>query len=947
MYDEDDKGFKVQEFVAHSTKANCLCFGPKSNQVLATGGEDYKVNIWRVGNVSNIWTLGQNKSPIESLCFDSDEQCIVSGAMNGSLKVFDLNEGRLVRNLGSHPVNVRSLQYHPYGEFIVSGSVDCTMKVWDVRNKSCIQTYNGHTKEVTCVRFSPDGKWVASSSKDGQILLWDLVAGKLINSIKLQPTYVRKFEFNPSEFTLAAATSMRTVKFWDLETMQPMFNTTPESNQIQALSFSTLGTAICTAAKDSLKVWDLDPNLHMNMAIDTGWDKIEDMRISNNFQLVAGSCISNFVSVWTVDLEEFLSSPYDDDESWDAPSEDNITASADAVDRGGGRGGEEDSTADAKHSGNEIAPVAVDNNLDKVREQLAKLSSDLGLPPSASTCNGDGVAASAGNRASVAADSKGEEDLSGRYRHQHHQHQHLQYPSGASQRLRSDSKTSTGYDMDSNDGDDSDSYKSERAGSSTARGGGGSSVADSGAKTALSDIPEVVWDSGELSKEEMATSMGESFWKRFKESSQQQHRDLEAIVSGGGGAAAAADVRAGKGSQSHTTYGIEDHEEAIEEQLLVNPQGSGEDAKEEIPGVPSPAQMSVHEELGMSDAELAQMLPGPSYGAAAAGAGGSSAHVSSTSPPAAAASKQQQHHQQQRAAAGVRYSPLTQAHASPPPPTAATAAAVDAVPLLPNRKAPTPTFPRYRAPHTPSASSSASASALDNITVAVPNASPPHSLEVVGNRHLRNHVQQQQNDDVQQQRKCDDLLDSLVDDNGPVKSNLAQRLASLRVLRQLWSKGDVLEAIEHLTILSDAVPHNGANLVTLADFFNAIELKGNGLSLDSCMSLLPILEQMLLTSDGWTSEHITFAIFRSLSSLAHSFGELIRSTRSIITAGGPAAGGVDLSREARLNKCNTCHAVFSRTSDCIPMVQRKFKASTTIMDVLDTYSNQCHRYFLV
>lgn len=43
-------------------------------------------------------TLGQNKSPIESLCFDSEEQYVVSGAMNGSLKVFDLNEdGKLAR----------------------------------------------------------------------------------------------------------------------------------------------------------------------------------------------------------------------------------------------------------------------------------------------------------------------------------------------------------------------------------------------------------------------------------------------------------------------------------------------------------------------------------------------------------------------------------------------------------------------------------------------------------------------------------------------------------------------------------------------------------------------------------------------------------------------------------------------------------------------------------
>ena len=106
--------------------------------------------------------MGNNKSSIESLCFSDEEQCVVSGAMSGSIKVFDLNVGKLVRSLRGHQVNTCTLDYHPYGEFIVSGSSDTSMKVWDVRQKTCIQTYSGHEKEVTCVRFSPDGRWVAS-----------------------------------------------------------------------------------------------------------------------------------------------------------------------------------------------------------------------------------------------------------------------------------------------------------------------------------------------------------------------------------------------------------------------------------------------------------------------------------------------------------------------------------------------------------------------------------------------------------------------------------------------------------------------------------------------------------------------------------------------------------------------------------------------------------------
>lgn len=129
MHFDSDESYKTHEFAAHGTKVNCISFGPKSQQVLATGGEDCKVNIWTASNATNIWTLSQNRSPIECVGFDSNEQYVVSGAMNGSIKVFDLNEGRLARSLGGHNTNTCVLRYHPFCDFVASGSIDSSMKV--------------------------------------------------------------------------------------------------------------------------------------------------------------------------------------------------------------------------------------------------------------------------------------------------------------------------------------------------------------------------------------------------------------------------------------------------------------------------------------------------------------------------------------------------------------------------------------------------------------------------------------------------------------------------------------------------------------------------------------------------------------------------------------------------------------------------------------------------
>lgn len=42
----------TEEFVAHKANVNCLAMGHKSNQVLATGGDDKKVNLWAIGRQS-------------------------------------------------------------------------------------------------------------------------------------------------------------------------------------------------------------------------------------------------------------------------------------------------------------------------------------------------------------------------------------------------------------------------------------------------------------------------------------------------------------------------------------------------------------------------------------------------------------------------------------------------------------------------------------------------------------------------------------------------------------------------------------------------------------------------------------------------------------------------------------------------------------------------------
>lgn len=175
-----------------------------------------------------------------------------------------------------------------------------------MRSKNCLQTYTGHDKEITCVRFSPDGRWVASSAKDGQLHIWDIVAGKNLQSFKSGPsTHVTTFEFNPVELLLAAVTSSRTVRLWDLETMQLMSSTPPDSSHVKAICFANDDkSTFCSATKDSLKLWSWDSAVKLIGSVDVPWDRVVELKTTSDNSIIGGSFMSNFVSIWTVSLDD-------------------------------------------------------------------------------------------------------------------------------------------------------------------------------------------------------------------------------------------------------------------------------------------------------------------------------------------------------------------------------------------------------------------------------------------------------------------------------------------------------------------------------------------------------------------------------------------------------------------------------------------------------------------
>ena len=92
---------------------------------------------------------------------------------------------QVVPNLAS---TASSLSFSADSKLLLSGDQDGTVKLWDVSSGRLLRTFARHSREVQYVEFLEDNKRIISASKDKTIKIWDTETGELLHAAELQST---------------------------------------------------------------------------------------------------------------------------------------------------------------------------------------------------------------------------------------------------------------------------------------------------------------------------------------------------------------------------------------------------------------------------------------------------------------------------------------------------------------------------------------------------------------------------------------------------------------------------------------------------------------------------------------------------------------------------------------------------------------------------------------
>ncbi|HTU88880.1 MAG TPA: hypothetical protein VMF69_02175, partial [Gemmataceae bacterium] len=181
---------------------------------VVTAGDDGKIKLWNAGNGANERTLEGGRKGVHALAVSRNNVLLAAGGGDGSVRVFALNDGRLLAEIKA-PGVIRNLAFAPNSQTLAAACSPAegvgVLQTWNVAFNpgqpvpaefgKPIQTYSD-AGAVGGIVFDGKGNILYSGSANKPIQLWKLAADTPVKNFQ-HPNIVDVVAFNPSGTQLA------------------------------------------------------------------------------------------------------------------------------------------------------------------------------------------------------------------------------------------------------------------------------------------------------------------------------------------------------------------------------------------------------------------------------------------------------------------------------------------------------------------------------------------------------------------------------------------------------------------------------------------------------------------------------------------------------------------------------------------------------------------------
>lgn len=270
---------------------NWYCRASPKDSYLATGGNDRKIKVWKVGadNCTSVATLLGSNASITSIDIEAD--FILASSNDFAARLWAMDTYRPKQTLTGHSAKVYTAKFLGEKTKVASGSQDRTIKIWDVYRGASLKTYFAGS---SCYDIVYNNQQLTSCHFDSKIRCWALGQSdnnEPITLISLQDR-ITSLDVSSDGWKLLCSVRDNTIKLLDIRKLDVIQTYSDEKFKVGTefvrAKFSVDGQYISCGSQDgSLYIWN------------TNTAKVE--------RILSGHSTSVVASSWSPDGEKVVS----------------------------------------------------------------------------------------------------------------------------------------------------------------------------------------------------------------------------------------------------------------------------------------------------------------------------------------------------------------------------------------------------------------------------------------------------------------------------------------------------------------------------------------------------------------------------------------------------------------------------------------------------------------
>ena len=186
-----------------------------SGELAATSGSEGRVILWNLETGARVRSFEAGVR-VSELAFGPEGKRLY-GASRAGVLVWDAASGARHADLAGYTGAILDLDLRRSTGTLVAACADGTLRVWQVPGGELLRTIESDGDEAMTIALHPRRPLAAAGTKKGALVVWDVESGERVERVVAHEGGVWGVAFDPAGRTLASGGTDKLVRLWRVE----------------------------------------------------------------------------------------------------------------------------------------------------------------------------------------------------------------------------------------------------------------------------------------------------------------------------------------------------------------------------------------------------------------------------------------------------------------------------------------------------------------------------------------------------------------------------------------------------------------------------------------------------------------------------------------------------------------------------------------------------------